>query len=609
MFQAVRSYFQRLRSPAYDPLHVLIELVLIGLVVYACVRFLRGTRGERLFSGVAFVLVLATLLVNVVAKQLDLERINVLYTPFVAGMFLVALVVFQPELRRGLMRLGETRWLRPWSREVGEIVNHLVAAAEYLSKNKIGAIIAIEREVGLGSIIEAGTRLDAELSADLLKTIFWPGSALHDLGVVIQRGRIAAAGCQFPLAESGELDHALGGRHRAAVGLSNDSDAIVLSSAKRPARSAWPSAASFSATCNLRRSVAPCWKAWPRSGQRPAEATNAQPEPPRTGPMWERTKTGATVVVLTGLIWFVADQFNQASLRVRLRLRLATRPHSDRIILQPPQQQQYTATVVGPNRLIRRLQSDRDACLLDFEHFLDDETPPGRHTIPVQQILQALPRFNGLAVRDVTPPTLRFVVDRLIWQPAAVELRTDPYRVSDPLIDPSEVRLRVPESLASDPSQGRLRAIADLTTRLANQPINELLELRDVPVTATLGNRPVPAEPDRVTVRLRISRKRKKLNGVVVHFSGSAMVWSRYAVQVSNDLVDIQVVGPDHLIDALQPYQVHASVQVSTDDFRPDRAPIRRKVNFQLPPGVVLDQEPPEIEFQLVAKAASMVPE
>ena len=228
MFDLIRDYFQRLHSPAYNLGHVAIELILIGVVVYACVRFLRGTRGERLFSGVVVVLVAVTIVVKVVAREFGLERVDVLYGPFVTGMFLVALVVFQPELRRGLMRVGEARWLRPWARGVGEVVDHLVAASEYFSKNKIGAIIAIEREVPLGSIIEGGMRLDAELSAELLKTVFWPGSVLHDLGVIIQRGRIAAAGCQFPLAEVGELDQSFGGRHRAAVGMSHDSDAVVL---------------------------------------------------------------------------------------------------------------------------------------------------------------------------------------------------------------------------------------------------------------------------------------------------------------------------------------------------------------------------------------------
>ena len=166
----------------YGPLNVLLEWFLIGSVVYVCVRFLRGTRGSRVFTGVAFVLVAGTLMVNLVAEQLGLERIKILYTPFVTGMFLVTLVVFQPELRRGLMRLGETRWFAGLGRDVDKLVEEICRAVTYLSKNKIGALIAIERDVPLGVTAAGGTRLDAELSAELLMTIFWPGSALHDLG-------------------------------------------------------------------------------------------------------------------------------------------------------------------------------------------------------------------------------------------------------------------------------------------------------------------------------------------------------------------------------------------------------------------------------------------
>ncbi len=101
-------------------------------------------------------------------------------------------------------------------------------AAAFLSRRKIGALIAIEREVGLGGIAESGTRLNADISAPLLNTIFWPNSPLHDLGVVISNGRIMYAGVQFPLAESGELERELGSRHRAAVGMSQESDAVVL---------------------------------------------------------------------------------------------------------------------------------------------------------------------------------------------------------------------------------------------------------------------------------------------------------------------------------------------------------------------------------------------
>src|SRR6185312_4937416 len=101
-------------------------------------------------------------------------------------------------------------------------------SASFLSRRKIGALIAIEREVGLGGIAESGTRLNADLTAELLNTIFWPNSPLHDLGVIISQGRVAYAGVQFPLAESGELERELGSRHRAAVGMSQESDAVVV---------------------------------------------------------------------------------------------------------------------------------------------------------------------------------------------------------------------------------------------------------------------------------------------------------------------------------------------------------------------------------------------
>ena len=104
----------------------------------------------------------------------------------------------------------------------------MVESAEFLSRRKIGGLIAIEREVGLGGIAENGTRINADLTSDLLNTIFWPNSPLHDLGVVISQGRVMYAGVQFPLAESGELEKELGSRHRAAVGISQESDAVVL---------------------------------------------------------------------------------------------------------------------------------------------------------------------------------------------------------------------------------------------------------------------------------------------------------------------------------------------------------------------------------------------
>jgi diadenylate cyclase len=207
---------------------VVIELAVIWLVVYFVFRFLRGTRGARVIKGLALILVLGTLVIKTLTGENAFERLNVLYGNFLGLAAILIIVVFQPELRRALVRLGETRLFRQSGIRKARIVDQLLGAVAYLAKNKIGALIAIERQVGLRGIVEAGIALDAEITRELLNTIFWPGSALHDMGVIIRGDRIAAAGVQFPLAEGEQLGSELGSRHRAAIGLSQEADALII---------------------------------------------------------------------------------------------------------------------------------------------------------------------------------------------------------------------------------------------------------------------------------------------------------------------------------------------------------------------------------------------
>jgi diadenylate cyclase len=220
------SFFNALKT--YGWWRVSIELFLIGLVVYWVVGFLRGTRGARMLKGISFLLISLYLIVSLVGRKFGFERIEFLYSRFLYFASFAIVVVFQPELRRALMRIGETRLFRTWSSQINEEVDALVEAATFLSRRKIGGLVAIEREVGLGGIAETGTRINADLTADLLETLFWPNSPLHDMGVVVSQGRITYAAVQFPLAESGDLERELGSRHRAAVGMSQESDAVVL---------------------------------------------------------------------------------------------------------------------------------------------------------------------------------------------------------------------------------------------------------------------------------------------------------------------------------------------------------------------------------------------
>ena len=208
---------------------VLLELLLIGIVVYSIMRFLRGTGGEKLIRGIVFLL-LAIWAVGIFTQKLnlDLDRIRLLSKYFLGAVLVVAAVAFQPELRRGLIRLGVTRLGRTAQPQLVQVIEQIVDATAYLSQTHIGALIAIERQVGLADLEAGGTTLDAEVTAHLLNTIFWPGSPLHDMAVIIRNGKLSAAGVQLPLAEHGDYDRLLGSRHRAAIGLSVQTDAVVI---------------------------------------------------------------------------------------------------------------------------------------------------------------------------------------------------------------------------------------------------------------------------------------------------------------------------------------------------------------------------------------------
>jgi diadenylate cyclase len=206
-----------------------LELLLIGLVIYFVYRSLRGTRGARAVRGFIFLLVTSFVLLRLLADYFQMERLKFLYTALVPVLALLAVIVFQPELRRSLMRLGDNRLFRRFLKEgASAFVDRIVRSAATLSRNRIGAIVAVEREARLGAVSETGTPVDAALTSDLLTTLFWPGSPLHDMGVIIQGGRIAAAGCEFPLSHQAILDPHLGTRHRAAVGLTEETDAVVV---------------------------------------------------------------------------------------------------------------------------------------------------------------------------------------------------------------------------------------------------------------------------------------------------------------------------------------------------------------------------------------------
>jgi len=228
-FDRLTQLAERVQGQFSDaPWEVAVELAMIWIVVLIIYRFLRGTRGARVIKGVALILVVSVFTIQVFGREGSFERLNLLYAKALPIVSITLIIVFQPELRRALVRLGEARLFRQSGLRRAQVIEELVAAIDYLSRNKIGALIAIERRVGLRGIVDLGTKLDAEITKQLLDTIFWPGSALHDMGVVIRGDRVVAAGVQFPLADGENLPQELGSRHRAAIGLSQEADALVL---------------------------------------------------------------------------------------------------------------------------------------------------------------------------------------------------------------------------------------------------------------------------------------------------------------------------------------------------------------------------------------------
>ncbi|MBQ2845858.1 MAG: diadenylate cyclase CdaA [Firmicutes bacterium] len=205
-----------------------IDILIVAVVIYQLLKLLKQTRAEQLLKGV-LLLVLAT----VITGLLNLHTINWILKGAVSLGAVAIIVVFQPELRRALEYLGRSKIMKaPLSqvdKEKGKkITSHIAKAIETFSRERVGALIVFERETSLTDIMESGTIVDAELSEQMLGNIFYEGAPLHDGAVIIREGRIYAAGCVLPLTNSKTISKDLGTRHRAGIGITEHSDALVL---------------------------------------------------------------------------------------------------------------------------------------------------------------------------------------------------------------------------------------------------------------------------------------------------------------------------------------------------------------------------------------------
>jgi diadenylate cyclase len=203
-------------------LTALLDILVVAFLIYQLLMIVRGTRAGHILIGI-----LTMVAVYGLAVWAGLEALRSLLSYIVPYTAIAVIVLFQSEIRRTLARIGRKRWLGRGFRRP-ESIDEILLALGRLSQDKMGALVVLERDIGLRTFVESGVRLDAEISADLLLAIFRPGGALHDGAVIVQKDRISSAACFLPLTTNPAVPANLGTRHRAALGITEESDCLSL---------------------------------------------------------------------------------------------------------------------------------------------------------------------------------------------------------------------------------------------------------------------------------------------------------------------------------------------------------------------------------------------
>jgi len=201
----------------------ILDISLMSIILYRLLLIVKGTKAAQMLIGLGILL-----LASLASRYLELYTIDWLVQSFWAQIVIVMIVLFQPEIRRALAHMGEAQFLNFASAEGLKSLEEIVRASVSLANRKIGALIVIERDTSLKDFVEIGTSLDARVSKELLLSIFHPTSPIHDGAVIIKGNRVAAAGCFLPITLSSDLSKSLGTRHRAGIGLTEDTDSVAI---------------------------------------------------------------------------------------------------------------------------------------------------------------------------------------------------------------------------------------------------------------------------------------------------------------------------------------------------------------------------------------------
>jgi diadenylate cyclase len=199
-----------------------LDIMVVSFLIYKITMLVKGTRAVQMVMGLGVIIV-----IYFVARTLQLYALNLLIVTILSSVFILVVILFQEDIRRVLIQVGQNPFITE-RKKTHHDIEEILKSFTFLSKEKIGAIVVLEREVGLGNYLESGTNIDAQISKELLSTIFYKGAPLHDGAVVIQKGKISFAGCLLPLSLNTELSKRLGTRHRAAIGITEETDAVAM---------------------------------------------------------------------------------------------------------------------------------------------------------------------------------------------------------------------------------------------------------------------------------------------------------------------------------------------------------------------------------------------
>lgn len=601
MFDAFTSLVQRFHGDTVDAVAIIVEFLLIGLSVNWCAGILQGTRGTRPLKGVLMLLVITTLVVRVLAVQLSWTRLELLYRYFLFGLAFAALVAFQPELRRAVIRAGDMR-LRPRrGTPQARLVHALVKAVGTLARNRHGALIAIQRGVDLRGWAENGTIINAEVSAGLLCTIFHPKTPLHDLGVILKDARVLAASCQFPVADSDEIDMALGSRHLAALGMSYETDALVIVVSEETG------AISLADNGEL-IPIADVVQLDGELERRLGSAVVGRRERSLRSRAWRVARRLLVVIPLTAIIWYVADQATQITVAgIPVRMQIKADPLTVAQIVEPATPV-FTVSLRGTTRAVDRLRALSTSGPIDVAW--SAPAVADRYVLQTDEVVGDALRTQGVSVYNAGPPSFIVQVDALATAEMRVRVNPGALRIAEERVDPDTVRVTLrAEDLAQLPESRRIIE-ARVEERLRDTPPDTVLSLARVPLERTVERlKVVRTEPPEVTVSLRVvgQRTRKLISGVPVQLSAAPQVWKRYDVVIgeqSEFLIDVEVEGDRAALDTLRPQDLRAWVPVTADLFGTRQDLRSVEVSISAPPGVTITGAPRTVRLRLEERAA-----